>query len=70
MGKGLRKKVALLHEYVANSRKHCHRKLSHQICDGAGMAFVENLNLVGLSRTMLGKHCSNAGFGQFFNILK
>jgi len=43
---------------------------SHQICDDAGMAFLEDLNLVGLSRAMLGKHCSNAGFGQFFNILE
>jgi putative transposase len=63
-------KVALLHEYVANSRKDWHRKLSHQICDDAGMAFLEDLNLVGLSRAMLGKHCLNAGFGQFFNTLE
>jgi len=63
-------KVALLHEYVDTYRKDWHRKLSHQICDGAGMAFVENLNLVGLSRAMLGKHCLDAGFGQFFNILE
>lgn len=63
-------KVAKLHEYVANCRKDWHRKLSHQICDGAGMVFVEDLNLVGLSRGMLGKHCLDAGFGQFFNILE
>jgi len=50
-------KVALLHEYVANSRKDWHRKLSHQICDDAGMVLVEDLNLVGLSMAMLGKHC-------------
>ncbi|MDJ0677963.1 MAG: transposase, partial [Calothrix sp. MO_167.B42] len=35
-----------------------------------GMIFVEDLNLVGLSRGMLGKHCLDAGFGQFFNILE
>jgi len=63
-------KVALLDEYVANCRKDCHRKLSHQICDDAGMAFLEYLNLVGLSRAVLGKHCLDAGFGQFFNILE
>ena len=34
------------------------------------MVFVEDLNLVGLSRAMLGKHCLDAGFGQFFNILE
>ena len=61
-------KVALLHEYVANSGKDWHRKLSHQICDDAGMAFLEDLNLVGLSRAMLGKHCLDDGFGQLFNI--
>ncbi|BAY49548.1 transposase [Scytonema sp. HK-05] len=64
------KKVASLHEYVANCRKDWHRKLSHQICNNAGMVFVEDLNLVGLSRGMLGKHCLDAGFGQFFNILE
>ncbi len=64
------KKVASLHEYVANCRKDWHRKLSHQICNNTGMVFVEDLNLVGLSRGMLGKHCLDAGFGQFFNILE
>ena len=63
-------KVALLHEYVANCRKNWHRKLSHQICDNAGMVFVEDLNLVGPKAAMLGKHCLDAGFGQFFNILE
>jgi putative transposase len=64
------RKVASLHEYVANCRKDWHRKLSHQICNNAGMVFVEDLNLVGLSGGMLGKHCLDAGFGQFFNILE
>ncbi|WP_333370466.1 transposase [Microcoleus sp. AT3-D2] len=68
--KQAQKKVALLHEYVANCRKDWHRKLSHQICDDAGMVFVEDLNLVGLEAGMLGKHCLDAGFGQFFNILE
>ncbi len=68
--KKAQQKVALLHEYVANWRKDWHRKLSHQICDGAGMVFVEDLNLVGLKAGMLGKQGLEAGFGQFFNILK
>jgi putative transposase len=63
-------KLALLHEYVANCRKDWHRKLSHQISDDAGMGFLQDLNLVGLSRAMLGKHCLDAGFGQLFNILE
>ncbi|MEG4290802.1 transposase [Microcoleus sp. C2C3] len=64
------KKVAKLHEYVANCRKDWHRKLSHQICKDVGMIFVENLNLIGLSRAMLGKHCLDASWGQFFTILE
>jgi Transposase and inactivated derivatives len=68
--KKAQKKVALLHEYVANCRKDWHRKLSHQICNDAGMVFVEDLNLVGLSRGMLGQHCLDAVFGQFFTILE
>jgi transposase len=70
IGRGLRKKVALLNEYVANCRKDWHRKLSHQICTDTGMVFVEALNLIGLSRGILGKHCLDAGFGQLFNILE
>ncbi len=62
------KKVAKLHEYVANCRKDWHRKLSHQICKDVGMIFVENLNLIGPSRAMLGKHCLDASWGQFFTI--
>jgi putative transposase len=42
----------------------------HQICDDAGMVFVEDLNLVGAKAARLGKRCSNAGCGQFFNILE
>ena len=68
--KKAQKKVALLHEYVSNCRKDWHRKISHQLCSNAGMVFVEDLNLVGLSRGMLGKHCLDAGFGQFFTILE
>src|SRR4028119_1427958 len=68
--KKAQKEVVLLHEYVANCRKDWHRKLSHQICNDAGMVFVEDLNLIGLSRGMLGKHCLDAAFGQFFNILE
>jgi transposase len=63
-------KAALLHEYVANCRKDWHRKLSRQICDNAGMVFVEDLNLVGSKAAMLGKHCLDGGFGQLFNILE
>jgi putative transposase len=67
--KKAQKKVAKLHEYIANCRKDWHWKLSHQLCKDVGMIFVEDLNLVGLSRAMLGKHCLDASWGQFFTIL-
>ena len=68
--KKAQKKVAKLHEYIANCRKDWHWKLAHQLCKDAGMIFVEDLNLVGLSRAMLGKHCLDASWGQFFTILE
>ena len=63
-------KVTKLHEYISNCRKDFHWKMAHQLCQQAGMIFVEDLNLVGLSRGILGKHCLDAAFGQFFQILE
>ena len=63
-------KVAKLHEHIANTRKDFQWKVSNQLCDQAKTIFVEDLNLVGLSRGMLGKHCLDAGWGQFFQILE
>lgn len=63
-------KVASLHERIANTRKDFHWKVAHQLGDQAPTIFVENLNLVGLSRGMLGKHCLDASWGQFFQILE
>ncbi|MFH7028087.1 MAG: RNA-guided endonuclease InsQ/TnpB family protein [Heteroscytonema crispum UTEX LB 1556] len=64
------RKVAKLHEYIANRRKDWHWKLAHQLCEGVGAVFVEDLNLNGLARAMLGKHCLDASWGQFFQILE
>jgi putative transposase len=63
-------KVARLHEHIANTRKDFHWKVAHQLCSQAQTIFVEDLNLVGLSRGILGKHCLDAGWGQFFQILE
>ncbi|NJR54693.1 MAG: transposase [Acaryochloris sp. CRU_2_0] len=60
-------KVARLHEQVANSRKDFHFKQAHKLCDVADVIVVEDLNLIGLSRGMLGKHMLDAGHGQFLN---
>ncbi|AOX02424.1 MULTISPECIES: RNA-guided endonuclease TnpB family protein [Moorena] len=63
-------KVSKLHERIVNIRKNYYWKLAHNLCDWAGMIFVEDLNLKGLAKGMLGKHCLDAGWGQFFKILE
>ncbi|MEQ9670854.1 RNA-guided endonuclease InsQ/TnpB family protein [Coleofasciculus sp. G2-EDA-02] len=62
-------KVSRLHERIANVRKQYHWKLAHNLCDWAGMIFAEDLNLKALAKGMLAKHCLDAGWGQFLNIL-
>ncbi|WP_324610964.1 transposase [Moorena producens] len=72
------KKVSKLHERIANIRKNYYWELAHNLCDWAGMIFVVgeacpkdiDLNLKGLARGMLGKHCLDAGWGQFFQVLE
>ncbi|EDX77274.1 transposase, IS605 family [Coleofasciculus chthonoplastes PCC 7420] len=63
-------KVNRLHERIANVRKNYHWELAHNLCDWAGMIFAEDLNLKRLAKGMLGKHCLDAGWGQFFQILE
>ncbi|ANV83061.1 transposase [Picosynechococcus sp. PCC 7003] len=65
-----RQRVARFYERIANRRKDFHRKLAHHLCDQAGMIFAEELNLKGLAKGMLGKHCLDAGWGQFLDTLK
>ncbi len=63
-------KVSKLHERIANFRKNYHWLVAHSLCDLAKMIFVEDLNLKRLARGFLGKHCLDAGWGQFFQILE
>lgn len=63
-------KVSRLHERIANIRKNYHWELAHNLCDWAGMIFAESLNLKALAKGMLGKHCLDAGWGQFLQILE
>ncbi len=63
-------KVAKLHEYISNSRKDYHFKVAHYLCNQAGMIFAEDLNLKALASGMLAKHCLDAGWGQFLQILE
>lgn len=63
----VQQKMARLHERIRNTRKDFHFKVAHQLCDGAEVIAVEHLNLVGMSRGILGKHMLDAGHGQFLN---
>ncbi|GAC1457892.1 MAG: hypothetical protein NVSMB70_02030 [Chamaesiphon sp.] len=64
-----RVKVASLYEKIYNTRKHFHISVAHHLCDTAGMIFAEDLNLKTLAQGMLGKHCLDAGWGNFLDIL-
>lgn len=63
-------KVARLYEHISNTRKNFHWQLAHLLCNQAGMIFVEDLNCKALAAGMLAKHCLDAAWSQFFNILK
>lgn len=65
-------KVARLHNHIASTRRDYHFKLAYYLCTkvGIGMIFVEDLNLLAMSRGMLRKHTLDAAFGQFLNILE
>ena len=60
-------KVSRLHEQIANTRKDFHFKVAHQLCARANVIVIEDLNLIGLSRGILGKQMLDAGHGQFLN---
>jgi putative transposase len=66
----LNRRIALLHEAVANRRKDYHFKLSHQLCDGVGMIFVEDINFTSWSKGIFYKQSLDMGLGQFFEILE
>lgn len=63
-------RIAKLYEKISNTRKDFFYKLSHQLCDEAGMIFAEDLNLKAMSRGMLCKHTLDAAWGEFLNILQ
>lgn len=63
----LQKKIARVHQRIADTRKDWHFKLAHHLCDGAGMVFVEDLDFRIMAKGMLGKHTLDAGLGQFVN---
>jgi putative transposase len=66
----LNRKIARLHQRISDARKDWHFKLAHQLCDGAGMIFVEDINFRTWQRGMLSEHSADAAFGEFVNILQ
>jgi putative transposase len=66
----LQKKIARVHEQIADARRDFHFKVAHWLCDQAKMIFCEELNFKAWAKGMLRKHTLDAGFGQFFEILK
>lgn len=63
-------KIRALHEHIHNVRREFHFLTAHKLCDIAGMLFAEDLNLKMTSRGMLAKHCLDAAWGSFLDILK
>lgn len=63
----LQKKIARVHQHIANTRKDWHFKLAHRLCDNSGMIFVEDLDFRIIAKGFLGKHTLDAGLGQFTN---
>ena len=66
----LQKRIAKLHEKVANKRKDYHFKLAHRLCAGAGMIFVEDINFTAWSKGMFSKQSLDMGLGQFITTLE
>ena len=66
-----RKKVAILHEKIANQRKDFLHKLSRQIANAYDCICIENLNMKAMSQSLnFGKSVHDNGWGMFTTYLK
>lgn len=61
--------IRALHEHIHNVRREFHFLTAHKLCEDVGMIFAEDLNLKATSRGMLAKHCLDAAWGSFLEIL-
>ena len=66
----LSKRIALLHESVANKRKDYHFKLAHKLCETADSLFIENINYISWSKGIFARQSRDMALGQFFTILE
>ena len=65
-----RKKIALLHEKIANQRKDYLHKLSRQITNAYDLICVEDLNMQGMSQALnFGKSVADNAWGMFLRHL-
>lgn len=63
------KRVAKTHLKVANQRKDFHYKTALWLLNQSQVVAHENLNIKGLAKSMLAKSVTDAGWGQFLQIL-
>ncbi len=63
------KRVAKTHLKVANQRKDFHYKTAIWLLNQSKVIAHENLNIKGLAKSMLAKSVTDAGWGQFLQIL-
>jgi len=63
----LLRKIARVHQRIADTRKDWHYKTAHQLCNQVDSIFVEDLDFRIMAKGFLGKHTLDAGLGQFNN---
>ena len=65
----LSQQIRRLHEQIARQRRDFQHKLSRRLVQEFGWIAVEDLNVLGLSRSMLAKSVHDAGWSQFLFFL-
>ena len=66
-----RRKVARIHEHIANQRKDFLHKLSRKLADNYDVVGIEDLNMKGMSQSLrLGKSTMDNGWGMFTTFLQ
>ncbi len=63
----LQKKIAKLHEKVANTRRNWHFNLAHYLCHQTDNIFVEDINFKSWSKGLFCKQSLDSGIGGFIN---
>ncbi len=61
--------IAKTHEHIANQRRDFNHKLSRRLANEFSLIAVEDLNILGLSRSRLAKSVNDASWGQLLSFL-